>query len=140
MPSITVTKRRDILKDTVILHNSLGEINDEVAYQDTILTHCYCPSSDGVELTNQGKKSNSSAKLYLFDDKTEARSVNGSIRKYLPYEEWLKHTDKSKYWTLSEKGDDLLTIKGSTHRLRIFKFSHKKAGSRRMWHFEVEAK
>ncbi len=140
MPSIIVTMRRDVLKDTVILHNSLGEIEDEIAYQDTILSFCYCPSSNGMELTNQGNKSNCSAKLYLFDDKTEARSVNGSIRKYLPYEEWLNVTDKSKYWTLSEKGDDFLTIKGLTRRLRIFKFSHKKAGSRRMWHFEVEAK
>ena len=135
-----MTKRRDILKDTVILHNSLGEIDDEVTYQDTILTRCYCPSSNGMELTNQGKKSNNSAKLYLFDYKTEARSVNGSVRKYLPYDEWLKLDDKSRYWTLSEKGDDFFTIKGSTNWLRIFKFSHKKAGSRRMWHFEVEAK
>ena len=135
--TIATMGRNRILKDTVILHNSLGEIEDRNVYQDTILTSCYCPIDEGTDLTNQGKKSNNSAKLYLFDFKTKAKSVNGSIRTYLPYDKWVKLTDKSKYWTLNPNGDDYFTKEGC-RKVRIIKFSHKVAGSRRMWHFEVE--
>lgn len=129
-----------ILKDTVVLYNYIGEINDEATYQETVLTRCYCPLNEGADLNIQGKKANDSARLYLFDGKTLAAGNDGRIRTYLPYDEWKNAADKSSYWTLSDKGTDYFKKSVGNTKLRIIGFSHKKAGTRRMWHFEVDGR
>ena len=131
-----------MLKDTVTLYNYVGEVNDEAYYQDTILTNCYCPLNEGADLNLQGKKANDSARLYIFDANTIASGADGEERTFLPYETWkaLTASEKSSYWTLSDKGTDYFRKSGSNIRLRIIGFCHKKAGRKRMWHYEVDGR
>lgn len=129
--------RLNMLTDTVTLYNYIGEINDEAAYQETTLAHCKCQLAEG---STPGKKPNNGARLFIFDDKTVATASDGSLRTYLPHHEWVASTDKSAFWTLSDGGDDYIIKAGSTERLRVCGFDRKKTGSRRMWHFEVDAK
>lgn len=131
---------RRILKDTVELYNYVGEVNDIATYQKTILRYCYCPSDKGIGNGLHAKKSAETSRLYIFDYKTVAEAPEGHKRSYLPYEQWKKAEDKSSYWTLSDYGDDFFIKEGNTARFSITKFSHKYAGSRRMRHFEVDAK
>ncbi len=127
-----------MLKDTVVLYNYIGEVNDRATYQETVLTRCYCPLNEGADLNLQGKKANDSARLYLFDSKTLATAPDGTVRSYLLYSQWREVTDKTPYWTLSDKGTDYFKKSVGSTKLRIIGFSHKQAGTRRMWHFEVD--
>ena len=129
-----------MLTDTVVLYNYIGEINDEAAYQETVFARCYCQLNEGADLNMQGKKANDSAKLFIFDAKTIAVASDGSIRTYLPYSEWINAPDKTRHWTLSDKGTDYIQKSGGNSRLRVVGFSRKKAGTRRMWHFEVDGR
>lgn len=128
---------RRILPDTVVLYNYAGEVNDEAVFQETILTHCYCPINEGADLNMQGRKANNSGSLYIFDAITTAKGSDGSIRTYLPYREWIELDDKSRFWTISDLGYDYFVKHGSEAKLRITGFSHKVNGTRRMHHFEV---
>lgn len=131
---------RKILKETIVLSNYLGEVNDFAAYQDTILTFCYCTDSESVSKGRPATKENESVRLYLFDFKTLASSSTGKKRTYLPYEQWKALDDKSSYWTLNDNGRDYFVKEGQRDKRTITGFSHKTTGSRRMWHFEVDAK
>ena len=131
---------RRILIDTVTLYNYVGEVNDIATYQETVLKHCYCPTEKGIGNGLHAKKPSETAKLYLFDSKTVATSADGARRSYLPYNQWKAVEDKSAYWTLNDSGKDFFVKEGQTARFEITRFSHKKAGTKRMWHFEVEAK
>ena len=134
-----MTNRR-ILNDVVTLYNYVGEINDEASYQETIINRCYCPLNEGADLNKQGKKASDSAKLYIFDVGSVAVTADGTERSYLSYDEWSKLIDKSAYWTLSDKGNDYYLKDGASNKLRVVAFSRKKAGSKRMWHFEVDGR
>lgn len=129
-----------MLNDTVVLYNYIGEVDDEAAYQETTLSYCYCPLNEGADLNLQGKKANDSARLYIFDANTVATAADGTKRTFLPHDEWITSDCKGSYWTLSDKGDDYFKKAGAKTRLRVVGFSHKKAGSRRMWHFEVDGR
>ena len=129
-----------MLPDVVTLFNYVGEINDKAVYQETTLKHCYCPLNEGADLNRQGKKGKNSARLYIFDRRTIALDELGTKRSYMPYERWKDLDNKSAYWTLSDKGNDYFKKSSSNNRLRIEGFSHKVAGSPRMWHFEVDGK
>ena len=129
-----------MLNDDVTLYNYVGEIDDEATYQETTLRNCYCPLNEGADLNLQGRKANDSARLYIFDANTVAVAADGTERTFLPYNEWEALADRSAYWTLSDKGEDYFQKSGSSRRLRIRGFSHKKAGRRRMWHFEVDGR
>lgn len=131
---------RRILKHTVRLYNYRGEVNDIATYEETILRDCYCPVNEGVGKGLHAKSSRDSTLLYLFDHKTTAESVAGIKKSYLPYSQWKSEPNKEAFWTLSDSGDDFFMIEGSTKRFSINGFSHKTTGSRRMWHFEVNAK
>ena len=131
---------RRMLADTVELYNYLGEIDDEATYQKTILRHCYCPTNQGVGRGNQGKIPNDTATLYIFDAGTVAEAEDGSRRSYIPYSEWEDLPDRSRYWTLDDSGDDFFRKSGSEEKFRIAGVSRRKAGTRRMWHFEVSAR
>ena len=127
---------RKILPDVVTLINYAGEVNDEAVYQETILTYCYCPTTEGADLNMQGKKAKKSGILYIFDEKTIAKAADGSIRTYKPYDEWVNLDDKSPYWTVGDLGLDYFEKAGS--RFRITGYAHKVNGTRRMHHFEVK--
>ena len=129
---------RRLLIHTVDLFNYMGEIEDEATYQKTVIRHCYCPRSKGV--VNQGQSANDQAILFIFDCGTIAEDECGNPRTFLPYAEWERAEDKSPYWTISDEGDDFFRVAGSPEKFRITDFSHKQTGSRRMWHFEVNAK
>ena len=127
-----------LLIDTVDIYNYAGEVDDEAVYQKTVFKFCYCPLNCGSDNNMQGKKSKNGGRLYIFDENTIALSPEGEKRTYLPYEEWLGCENKTAYWTLSDKETDYLLKAGFSDRLKIKSFSHKTAGSRRMWHFEVD--
>lgn len=129
-----------ILRHTVLLSNYVGEVNDVATYQVTVLRHCYCPADEGISVGSHGKQPNDNSTLYIFDYRTVAESENGIPRKYLPYQEWKKLTDKTPYWTLSDRGEDFFHRLDGHTDFRINGFSHKVIGTRRMWHFEVSGK
>lgn len=131
---------RRLLIDAVVLSNYVGEFNDVAAYQKTVLKRCYCTMNVGASPNTQGKKANDSGRLYIFDANTIAVSPEGDMRRYVPYKQWLELEDKSAYWTLSDAGTDYFQKEGCSQRLKITGFSHKKAGSKRMWHYEVDGK
>lgn len=135
-----IVASRRILVDTVTLCNYIGEVNDIATYQETILRYCYCPTDKGIGNGLHAKKPSESARLYLFDYNTVAESPDGQRRSYLPYDQWKSAEDKSAYWTLHEGGRDFFVKEGHASRFEITRFSHKTAGTKRMWHFEVDAK
>lgn len=131
---------RRMLIDTAVLMNYVGEVDDVATYQETTLLHCYCPVNEGADLNMQGKKANDSGRLYIFDEKTVALSEDGTARSFMAYDQWKSLDDKSQHWTISDKGTDYFKKVGSSLKLRITGFAHKKAGSRRMWHYEVDGR
>lgn len=131
---------RRILKHTVRLYNYTGEVDDKATYQETVLRYCYCPTNDGISNGLHAQRPSESARLYVFDYKTVAESTEGQRRSYLPYAQWVQLEDKSAYWTLNDSGDDFFIKQGSTDKHEITTFSHKDIGTRRMWHFEVNAR
>ena len=133
-------RKLSMLTCTVELSLYIGEYDDEAQHQRVILKNCYCVENKGVGSGNQGKKPADAIKLYIFDCKTIALSEFGATLHYVPYEQWIETTDKSRIWTLSDKGTDYLQIEGSEQKYKITGFLRKKAGRRRMWHFEVNAR
>lgn len=131
---------RRFLIDTVVLFNYVGEVNDRATYQETILKRCYCPATEGASINGQGNVANDTGRLYIFDAKTQAVSAEGQVRTFLPFDEWRKLDDKSGHWTLCDKGTDYFRKEGCAHKLRITSFAHKMTGTRRMWHYEVDAR
>jgi len=135
---------RRMLKHTVVLYNYIGEVNDVATYQVTIIEPCCCPSSMG---SSQGVNGVDSATLYVFDHITKAKSEGGTLRSYIPYDQWLNTEDSAKgnYWTLSDRGTDFFSI-GSVVRspaqdfagkFKVADFQRFDTGSKRMWHWEV---
>lgn len=131
---------RRLLIHTVELYNYMGEIDDVATHQKTILRHCYCPTNEGIGTSNQGKTPKDSARLYVFDYGTIAESEDGVKRSYIPYSEWKELPDKSGYWTLNDAGHDFFRKVDSTIQHKVTSFAHKDAGTRRMWHFEVDGR
>ena len=130
-----------ILRDSVVLYNYIGEVDDVATYEESVISHCYCIVTEGAALNDQGRKGQDSARLFIFDKGTVATSTNGLRKTYLPYKEWEALKDKSAYWTLHDNGRDYF-IKSDEggRKFKVTDFRHKKAGSKRMWHFEVNAK
>ena len=133
-------RRLSMLKDTVELYLYIGEYDDEAQFQKVTLQNCYCVVSKGTSNNTQGKAPADNVKFYIFDCKTVALSDNGTPLRFIPYEEWEITVDKSKKWTLCDRGKDYFRIVGSDKEYRIVSFSRKKTGRRRMWHFEVIGK
>lgn len=69
---------------------------------------------------------------------------------YVPYEEWKDTTNQEQYWTLNPEGRDYFAIgdqRRTDHRLptqvpifRITDIERHDVGSRRMWHWRIEAR
>lgn len=127
---------RKLLIHSAKLLNYLGEVDNVAAFQETNLNHCYCPLLFGTGLSSQGRNGNDSTRLYLFDVGTTWTDTSGNTVTYLPYAKWKELADKTGFWTISDKGDDYIVL-GDT-RLRIVQAIHRKNGSRRMWHWEVD--
>ena len=126
-----------MLPHTVELYNRLGEVNDEVMHQRSIITRCYCYSSAASSLTTRGQEPKDGAYLYIFDKASIVTDPQtGNVRSFLPYSEWQNQVDKTPYWTLND--DDYFVM--GEQKFRIRSHSHKVQGSRRMWHFEVNGK
>lgn len=130
------TKR--MLPDTVTVFNYMGEFNDVAKWQKTVIEHCYCPVTIGANENMQGHVKGDSARLYIFDANSVAMSEHGQKRTFLPFDEWKYLDDKTPYWTISDKGTDYFYKDGCPVKFKIKRFAHKVAGTRRMWHFEVD--
>lgn len=126
-----------MLKDTVELFLYIGEFDDEAQFQKVTLQNCYCVVDKGASSTTRGKAPTDNVKFYIFDCKTVATSDNGTRLQYVPYEEWKYALDKSKKWTLSDKGEDYFRVVGNDAEYKITNYSRKETGRKRMWHFEV---
>lgn len=127
-----------LLIDTVVIKNYVGEINDKATYQETVVERCYCPCGFGAGIDNHGKNSTDNGRLYIFDVKSIAKSPEGKRRTYLPYREWLASASKDNHWTISYNGRDYFVKDNIEYH--IVGFSHKKSGTKRMWHFEVDGR
>lgn len=132
------TKR--MLPHTVTLYNYIGEVDDRAHYQPTVIRHCYAPLKVGVVASNPGRRSSDSGDLYIFDGRSKAYSPDGSARTYLPHDKWMASEEKDKYWTLSDDGKDFYKVTDRDDEVSIRSFSHKVAGTKRMFHFEVRGK
>lgn len=148
---------------SVMLCNYVGEVDGVATYNKTYLHNVKCIIYHGVSTSKQGRGDNDTSKLYIFDDILFAANEAGEEVQYLPYEEWLRLSDKSGYWTLNPNGDDFYydvnenkdTISGETEagtafagqglsyfsnitKFRIVGFKRLDQGSRRLVHFEVD--
>ncbi len=131
---------RRILKDTVVLANFIGEVNDVATFQYTTLKNVYCYSGDGAAVDNVGKRGSDSVTLYIFDSVSTASDDQGNKRSYLDQDEWDELQGKSGYWTLHDGGRDTIRKAGETKEYRVMSSSRLVAGTRRMWHFEVSGR
>ena len=69
---------------------------------------------------------------------------------FVPFDEWSKTTNKEQYWTLSPEGKDYFAIGDyrttetalPTERtlFRVTTIGRREMGSRRMWHWRIEAR
>ena len=129
---------RRILTDTVSLFNYAGEsIEGEAQYIETVVKYCYCPSSQGVVNNTEGKAPEDGAKLFIFDRDSICKGIDGTYRTFIECDAYEKLEDKSAYWTLSDRGRDYFMKKGDYNKHFLKSFSHKVAGTKRMWHWEV---
>lgn len=126
-----------MLPHTVHLFNYIGEVNDEAQYQESIIHFCFCMMNEG---SGSAKSPSDSAKLYIFDANSVIESLNGSPRTYVSPDKWKKMCcDRSNHFTISDDGMDYFQ-KDDGEQFLIKSVSHKVAGTRRMWHFEVVGK
>lgn len=129
---------RRMLPDEVVLANYLGEVDDVSTYQFTTIKPVYCYSGDGSSTDNTGRRKNDSATLFIFDKASKAYDSDGNVREYIDHTLWKALPDKSGFWTLDDGGRDYFRKIGIPDReYRITSFQKLKAGSPRMWHFEV---
>lgn len=126
---------RRMLSDSVHLFNYIGEVNDVAQYQESIIHNCKCIVKKGA---GSGKTPSDSAKLYVFDYGSTVKSVYGQKITELSPEEWENCTSKSWHYTFSTDGKDYFEYGGE--KFTITSVSHRVAGSRRMWHYELEAR
>lgn len=127
---------RRVLPHTVHLFNYIGEVNDEAQFQESVIRFCYCSWNEG---SGSSKAPSDSAKLYVFDANSIIEDAAGNRRTYISPEAWRMCADKSNHFTFSDNGNDYFQIDDG-EKFSIRKCSHKVAGSRRMWHHEVEGK
>lgn len=127
---------RRMLPHTVHLFNYIGEVNDEALFQESVIRFCYCVWKEGA---GSAKSPSDSAKLYVFDANSIIEDANGKRRTYISPAEWSACSDKGNHFTFSDNGNDYFQFENG-EKMFIRSSSHKVAGSRRMWHFEVEGK
>ncbi len=129
---------RRMLPDEVVLANFLGEVDDVATFQFTTLKPVYCYGGQGASVDNTGRRKDDSANLYIFDLQSKAYGEDGGERQYLDYTLWKALPDKSGFWTLYDGGRDYFRKIGLPGReFRVISFQKLKAGTPRMWHFEV---
>lgn len=130
---------RRILPDRVTIHNYVGEVDDAATYQATIIEHCYCPLTEGLEADGRGKRASDRTTLYIFDRASSAHDSEGNPRTYLAYNLWklLSPEDKKNFWTIGDTGKDFVQKPGHVEKLYFQSFAHHTNGSKRVWHFEV---
>ena len=129
---------RRILKDTVVLANYIGEVDDVATYQYTTIKNVYCYEAEGVNVSTIGRRGDDKATLFIFDTVSKAYDSEENKRSYLPYSLWKNLPDKSGFWTIGDEGYDTFRKIGTDKPHRITSFIRLRAGSSRMWHFEVE--
>lgn len=113
---------RRILPDTITVFTDIGE--DEryhTQYTKAMFKHCYCKAITG---SYQSERPSDPMTVYLFDHATtnmENFHLTGNGKEYLvPYD---------------ASGE----VKPPAAALNIRKVTHRKNGTRRMWHWEVYA-
>lgn len=127
---------RKLLIHSAKLLNFIGEVDNVATFHETNVNHCYCPLLSGASLSRQGRNGDDSTRLYIFDSGATMTGQDGAAAKYMPYSQWAKLEDKAGFWTVSDKGNDYVIVSGI--KMRIVKAVHRKNGSRRMWHWEID--
>ena len=129
---------RRMLPDKITLYNYVGEEGYNAVFQETVISHCYCPVTLGASEAGAERSPTDSADLFIFDFASEATDSEGNKVQYLPCDQWEALPDKAGYWTLREDSKDYFVKDGHSSKLKVTKFCHLVAGSKRMWHFEVK--
>lgn len=129
---------------SITLYNYVGE-NDagKAQYVAALLTGVHVRASKGI---SSGDTSKDAARVHIFDDTAICDKT------FMPHDEWAAAEDsvKEQHWTLDQTGMDYFAIgdtgisEGSlpTHLtlFRINEISRKELGSRRMWHWRIDAR
>lgn len=118
-------------------------------YSVTILSNVMCDMSCGDKASIQGGVSNNAARLYIFDMQSCTYSVDGKKKKFVPFSEWEKLTDKSLYWTIREDNKDYFAVGkhcvsspnqciDEAQPFSVMKARHYNMGTPRMRHWEID--
>lgn len=80
----------------------------------------------------------------------QALSIPAGEKPFVPFREWLTAANKEQYWTLNPEGRDYFSIGDNRTTdtvlptdltlFRITSISRREMGSRRMWHWRIEAR
>lgn len=135
--------KNSIFVDTVELCNYIGEVNDVATFQTTVISNCFCDISLGIGRTKDFSRTpKNSATLYIFDKHSKTYSQDGKIRTYLPYQQFISLDNEAKkaHWTLNDEGNDYFKKYGYEDEFKVIGFSHLEKGTKRIFHFEVNAK
>lgn len=132
--------RQSMLPHTVHLFNFVGEVNDTATYQEAVIRNCCCQGKDGVGTSGSGKKTNDNVTLYIFKRDSLVKSPEGKDLTYIHFDKWVKLADKTGFWTINPNDKDYFILEGHAEHLKVKSFQDLEMGSKRMWHFEVEAR
>lgn len=126
----------------ITLYNFLGEDDDGNAmYASTLLAGVHVYVNEGMGSTDL---SNDPTRVHIFDD------TAADEKPFVQFDEWSNASNKEQYWTLNPEGKDYFAI--GDHRttgnalptehtlFRITSIGRRQMGSRRMWHWRIEAR
>lgn len=125
----------------ITLYNYLGETDGKARYARTLITNVHVSASGGIAA---GDVSRDGVRVYVFDDVSECEKL------YLPCEKWAAGNDHERYWTVHTDGSDYIALGDmpdsddgtlpTQHTLyKINSISRRQIGSRRVWHWRIEA-
>lgn len=117
--------------------------NGHALYSVTFLSPVHVNCLEGVTVSNSP---DDMVHAHIFDDLVSAAPQ----KSFLPYSEWKNSQNKETYWTINPEGGDYFAL--GDHRqqgnllpagLTLFKVTraaHFAVGSKRMWHWRVDAR
>lgn len=120
------------LRDSVVLYNSLGEVNHKKTFQETTLSGVKLEVLEGVGTSDKGYTPQDDSVLYVFFQ----QCVASEGRTYLPHRTWSALTNKGNNWTVKE-GDYFIH---AGRKFNVVGFSVYTTGAPSNYHIKVVGK